>query len=182
MENSVLPSWGAIFRRMGEREPRGGRARCPIHGGDSPTSLSVNEDRGLYHCFVCHAAGDKVDFVQRVQGTHFKGALAFLGVQVGGRSPKPDLAAARQRAALEAVRDWTRQTGRRVRHEHLRRQRLVRYAQEKLAADPDDALGWSLLAVAYDDEARLEFLLDEIDLCRTDAERLQAWRTYCHEV
>ncbi len=48
--------------------------------------------------------------------------------------------------------------------------------------DSESALGWELLRIASDGEAKIEYLLDEIDLCRTDAERLRAWRLYRDEL
>jgi hypothetical protein len=178
LEKQLLPPWPEIFRRIGEPEPRRNRARCPIHRGDSLTSLSVNEERGLYHCFVCHAAGDKLGFVQRVQGTDFKGALAFFGVSTDGRPPKPDPAAIHERAALAAIREWCRCTGRRLRDEYYTRELVITRALFRVRRDPDDSWGWSWLAWAFTGQDRLEYLLDAIDLCRTDAERMAAWRTF----
>jgi hypothetical protein len=119
-----------------------------------------------------------VAFLQKLQGCGFKDALAFLGVQAGGRPPKPDPAVIRERAALAAIREWCRCTGRRLRDEYLSRQRIIRYACEGLQADAESAFGWELLRIAVDGEARCEFLLDAIDLCRNDAERIEAWRLY----
>jgi len=178
IQNQTLPSWESIFHQVGEPVPRRRRARCPIHGGDSPTSLALNDEKGVYFCHVCHASGDKVDFVRHVRGTDFKGALAFLGIQAPCKPPRPDPEIARQREALERVREWCRQIGRCLRDQYLMRQRIARYAAEKLAANPESPLGWELLRIASDGESKIEYLLDEIDLCRTDAERIRVWRRY----
>ena len=178
IDSQTLPSWDSVFSRVGEPPPRRGRARCPIHGGDSPTSVSVNEEKGVYFCHVCHSSGDKLDFVQRATGTGFKQALALLGVDPGMRLPKPDPAIVHKREAIKVIRKWCRQTGRRLRDEYFTRQQIMRHARKRLSADPEDPLGWELLRVASDGEARNEFLLDEIGLCRTDEERIHAWRTY----
>ncbi len=181
IRNQTPPSWESIFRMVGEPVPRRRRARCPIHGGDSPTSLSLNEDKGVYFCHVCHASGDKLDFVRKVRGTDFKGALPVLGIEASRKPTQPDPEIIRQREAVEQVREWCRQTGRRLRDHYLTRQRIARYAAEKLAADPESTLGWELLRIASDGEAKIEYLLDEIDLCRTDAERIHAWRRHHDE-
>ena len=178
IDHSRLPTWLEIFRQLGEPEPRRNRSRCPIHNGNSPTSFSVNEDRGLYHCFACGASGDKMNFVQRVQGCDFKAALGFLGIEAEYKSPKPDPEAIRERTALEAIRNWVKSTGRRLRDEFLYRQRISVYGLEKLRADAESLFGWELLRIAYDGEALNEFLLDEIDMCRTNAERITAWRRW----
>lgn len=36
---------------------------CPFQEGDSTPSCSINEQRGVYHCFACGAHGGFVDFV-----------------------------------------------------------------------------------------------------------------------
>jgi hypothetical protein len=180
IENHLLPSWEAVFHLIGEPQPRRGRARCPIHNGDSPTSLSLSERKGVYHCHVCHTSGDKLDFIQRGMNVSFASALSILGIKAGKR-PTPDPAIVREREAMRKIRDWCRQVGKKMRNEYLNRQRIEHYAKQKLAADPESPLGWELLRIAYEGEAKNEFLLDEISLCRTDDERLHAWREYHNE-
>ena len=33
------------------------RGRCPIHGGQNKNSLSVDPEKGVFHCFSCGAGG-----------------------------------------------------------------------------------------------------------------------------
>jgi hypothetical protein len=94
---------------------------------------------------------------------------------------EPDPAIMRQREAMRRIRNWHRQTSKQLRDEYRNRVRIERYANQKLADDPESPLGWELLRVAYEGEAKNEFLLDEISLCRTDYERLHAWREYHNE-
>jgi hypothetical protein len=180
VEREKLPCWREIFLRIGEEEPRRGRARCPIHDGDSRTSLSTDEDRG-FHCFVCGASGDKISFIQQLYKCDFKDALRFYGLEPG-KPPKLDPASLRRNVAMDRVRQWIRTTGRRLRDEYLNRQRITVYARKRLAANPVDQTAWELLRIAFDGEAKNEFLLDEIDLRRDDYERLRAWRKYRDEV
>jgi hypothetical protein len=174
IDYSEFPSWPEIFQRIGKRKPHRNRARCPIHGGDSPTSLSLSEDKGVFHCFVCGAKGGKLDFVQQVQGCDFKGALAVLGIQAGGRPPKPNPAVIRQRAALETIRDWVKSTGRRLRDELYIRELLITGAIRRLQRDSEDSLGWNWMAWALIGKDALEYLHNEIGMCRKDAERITA--------
>ena len=51
--------------------------RCPFHDDKSP-SLSLNNDRGLYHCFSCKASGDVISFVQNIEKISFTEALSKL--------------------------------------------------------------------------------------------------------
>lgn len=179
-ERQQLPSWREIFQRIGEPEPRHNRARCPIHNGDSHTSLSINEGKGVFHCFVCGASGDKFALIMAVLQTDFPGALRWLGLEPG-KPPKPDPAIVRRNAAMDQVRQWVRATGRRLRDEYRNRQQIIQKAQERLKLNQQDAIAWELLRVAYNGEAECEFLLSEIDMRRDDDERLIAWRKYRNE-
>lgn len=46
---------------------------CPFHN-DSHPSMQVYPGDGGYHCFVCGAGGDVIDFVMRLFGLDFKDA------------------------------------------------------------------------------------------------------------
>ena len=72
------------MRDVAERytgEPiRFNRMRCPIHHG---------KDRNLriypksYYCWVCHAAGDQIQFVQSVLGLSFQDAMKRINADFG---------------------------------------------------------------------------------------------------
>lgn len=55
---------------------------CPVHG-DTHSSLSVNLETGLFHCFSCDFKGDIFTFYQRVKGVDFPTALKEIGEMVG---------------------------------------------------------------------------------------------------
>ncbi len=50
---------------------------CPFHDEKTP-SFTVNDRKGFYHCFGCHAHGNAIDFVIARQGLDFKGAIELL--------------------------------------------------------------------------------------------------------
>lgn len=54
------------YHGQGRKEPTGGRLRfaCPLHGGDNPTSLSVDPKTGWYRCFACGATGQLEEYRQ----------------------------------------------------------------------------------------------------------------------
>lgn len=52
--------------------------RCPIHNDKNP-SLIVYPDRQSWHCFGCGKGGDVIKFVQIMENTDFRGAVAMLG-------------------------------------------------------------------------------------------------------
>jgi len=59
-----------------------GMGLCPFHDDHKP-SLSVNTNRGAFHCYVCGAEGSVFDFEMRLNGIDFKEALHSLGARVG---------------------------------------------------------------------------------------------------
>jgi len=178
MSQIALPSWNEVFHQLGEPEPRRNRSRCPIHNGDSLTSLSINEERGLFHCFVCGAGGDKIDFVRRIRGCDYKSALQILGVPTEGASYKPSPEMQRQHQSLQAIRMWCKSAGRKLQDEIYVRERVITRAIERLKHDPEDAWAWNWLGWALPGKEALEYRHDEIGLARTDEERIAAWRAY----
>jgi CHC2 zinc finger len=167
-----LPSWTELYSRMGEPTPRRTRARCLIHGGDSLTSVSLDHKRGLYYCHVCGAGGDRVDWVMRVLGTDFHGALAWLGIR-SGKPPAPDPAAVRRVRTRAGLRRWADALARELRYEHYVMERVAALAEDRLRQDPEDRLAWNWLAWTAKQE-EIAHILDLLD--GTEAEQLQVYR------
>jgi len=70
----------ALFDSFGvtlEPKGKGLVGRCPWHEDREP-SLSVDREKGLYHCFGCGESGDVVTLVQKVRGASFREALEYL--------------------------------------------------------------------------------------------------------
>lgn len=111
----VLEAHGIHVGRMG-------LAKCPFHA-DRNASLKVYSDpaRG-WHCYSCHAGGDVIDFVMRMHGLDFMGAMeriddAFhLGLPI------------RQRATQEEARQFREDIQRRK--EERERKKAAREAAE----------------------------------------------------
>lgn len=176
MDPSTLPSWTEIYSRLGGPAPRHRRGRCLIHRGDSPTSVSLDDERGLFHCHVCGAGGDRIDFISKALETDFAGALRFLGLDPG-RPPAPDPAIIKRRRVRAGLTGWADNLGRQLRDEHLQRFRIEAYGLGKLRNNPEDDLAWSLLRIAYLGLGQLEEQLDLVDI-GTDADRLQVYREW----
>ena len=85
----------ALFSSFGvslERKGKSLMGRCPFHEDTTP-SLSVEPEKGLYHCFGCGESGDVFDLVMKTRGLSFPEALQYLKGQNGGAVslPKPGL-------------------------------------------------------------------------------------------
>jgi DNA primase len=62
---------------------------CPWHPDTKP-SLSVTKEKGQYHCFSCHEAGDHFTLVEKMKGCEFKEALTYLKGLVGKVDAAPE--------------------------------------------------------------------------------------------
>jgi hypothetical protein len=80
--------------------------RCPFHADRNP-SFHVNEDKGVYHCFGCHAGGDVIEFLMRIDHLTFSAACSALGIKKENKR-RPKVTAIRKRSAELAVA-WVRE-------------------------------------------------------------------------
>lgn len=54
------------------------RIKCPIHGGDNPTSLQIDHNKNLWHCYSCQKGGDGITYLMELNGIDFKTAVKQL--------------------------------------------------------------------------------------------------------
>ena len=73
-------------------------APCPFHQ-EKTASFHVDDRKGFYYCFGCHAKGDALNFVRETENMGFMEAVELLAREAGMPVPAPDPAA---RAAQEA--------------------------------------------------------------------------------
>jgi CHC2 zinc finger len=111
----VIEERGIELRKAG-KEFLGG---CPFHADKSP-SFSVNQEKGLFHCFACGESGDVFDFIMRLDGCSFAEAAKSLGVNTDKpmRRHEPS-------AEAVAVTNWAN-------GQFLRAQSLLREINQKL--------------------------------------------------
>jgi DNA primase len=85
------------------------RAPCPFHGG-SHRNFAVIPKKGMYYCFVCHAAGDVFTFFMQKLGMDYPTAVREVARRVGitipergpsGPDPREPL-----HGAVAAAADW----------------------------------------------------------------------------
>jgi DNA primase len=79
-------------------------APCPFHQEKS-ASFHVDEAKGYYYCFGCHAKGDVVTFVRETENLGFVEAVERLAAEAGLGLPARDPAAARREEAARGLAD-----------------------------------------------------------------------------
>jgi DNA primase len=77
-------------------------APCPFHQEKS-ASFHVDEAKGYYYCFGCHAKGDAVTFVRETENLGFMEAVEVLAREAGMAMPARDPAEARRAAANQGL-------------------------------------------------------------------------------
>jgi DNA primase len=67
-------------------------APCPFHQEKS-ASFHVDDRKGFYYCFGCHAKGDAISFVRETENVSFMEAVEILAGEAGMPMPARDLQA-----------------------------------------------------------------------------------------
>ncbi|MDR9395326.1 MAG: DNA primase, partial [Roseovarius sp.] len=82
-------------------------APCPFHQ-EKTASFHVDDRKGFYYCFGCHAKGDAISFVRETENVDFMEAVRILASEVGMPMPERDpqaQAKADRRTELAEVMD-----------------------------------------------------------------------------
>ncbi|WBU65149.1 DNA primase [Paracoccus aerodenitrificans] len=86
-------------------------APCPFHG-EKTASFHVDDQKGFYYCFGCHAKGDALTFLRESDGLDFIEAVKVLAAEAGLPMPDRDPAEAkradRRSILVEAMEAATR--------------------------------------------------------------------------
>lgn len=64
-------------------------AQCPFHQEKS-SSFHVDDRKGFYYCFGCHAKGDAISFVRETENVGFMEAVEILAGEAGMPMPERD--------------------------------------------------------------------------------------------
>ncbi|MGH1413677.1 MAG: DNA primase [Pelagimonas sp.] len=62
---------------------------CPFHH-EKTASFHVDDRKGYYYCFGCHAKGDAISFVRETENVSFMEAIEILATEAGLEMPKAD--------------------------------------------------------------------------------------------
>jgi DNA primase len=80
-------------------------ACCPFHQEKSP-SFHVDDRKGFYHCFGCHAKGDAIGFLREAAGMSFMEAVTELASMAGLEVPAQDPRAAERADERRDLVGW----------------------------------------------------------------------------
>jgi len=64
-------------------------APCPFHQ-EKTASFHVDDQKGFYYCFGCHAKGDAISFVKETENVNFIEAVQILAKEAGLQIPEQD--------------------------------------------------------------------------------------------
>jgi DNA primase len=64
-------------------------APCPFHQ-EKTASFHVDDRKGFYYCFGCHAKGDAIAFVRETENVDFIEAVRILAAEAGMQMPERD--------------------------------------------------------------------------------------------
>jgi len=64
-------------------------APCPFHQ-EKTASFHVDDRKGFYYCFGCHAKGDAISFVKETENVNFIEAIEILAKEAGLQMPQQD--------------------------------------------------------------------------------------------
>ena len=81
-------------------------APCPFHG-EKTASFHVDDQKGFYYCFGCHAKGDALTFLREAEGMGFLDAVAVMASEAGlpmpERSPREQQQTDRRAQLVEVM-------------------------------------------------------------------------------
>ena len=81
-------------------------APCPFHG-EKTASFHVDDQKGFYYCFGCHAKGDALSFLRDAEGMGFMDAVAVMASEAGlpmpERSPREQQQTDRRTQLVEVM-------------------------------------------------------------------------------
>lgn len=93
-------------------------APCPFHQ-EKTASFHVDDGKGFYYCFGCHAKGDAIKFVRETENVGFMEAVEILAREAGMPMPERDPQAQKRADERSVLADVMEQA---VRHYRLQLQ------------------------------------------------------------
>ena len=81
---AVMKKHGIVLKKVGKQL----MGKCPFHS-DKKASMSVNPEKGLWHCFGCDAGGDDLGFLSKIENKSLPVLLRELAPKTNGNGSRP---------------------------------------------------------------------------------------------
>ncbi len=166
-------------------------APCPFHQEKS-ASFHVDDRKGFYYCFGCHAKGDAVTFIKETENLGFMEAVEVLAREAGMPMPARDPRAAQvadRRSQLTAVMDeavkWfrlqLRTSAASAARAYLARRGLSEAAQDRweIGFAPDS---WQKLHAALKEKGFADDLIVATGLCVKSEKRPEPYDRFRNRI
>ena len=153
-------SMAEVLSRYGIETNRAGFICCPFHQ-EKTASCKIYPDS--YYCFGCHAHGDVISFVQKMEQCDFKKAFQILG---GTNEPLTD------GAILRIQIRKAQETSKRLKKERLTKEYInlcdeIKYVDKAILYAPRDSKIYADALKRYDWMIyKLNYLFNELDTKR----------------
>ena len=126
-------------------------APCPFHQEKS-ASFHVDDRKGFYYCFGCHAKGDAISFIRETENAGFMEAVEILAREAGMTMPARDPKAAECADRRSQLADVMEEA---VRHYRLQLQTAAgAQARDYLAGRRLDAAAQERFSIGFAPDAR----------------------------
>lgn len=76
-------------------------ASCPFHGPEKTPSFSVSPEKGFYYCFGCHASGDVISFIEKMENISFVEAVERLAEYAHMELPQEEISPEERQRAMQ---------------------------------------------------------------------------------
>src|SRR5262249_2651126 len=161
-DRSALPPAAVFFRANVQRfraRGRRGTGLCPFHKDRTP-SLSVDVEKGLFHCFTCGVGGDIITFVMLRDDVDFKRAAQSLGAwrDVSPQQRREIKQAQRKREQIDNKIDSIEQAERDLRLQYRAEIHKLEHEKKYFSQLREAIAGYYLLSFGTVSE-RIEFVL-----------------------
>ncbi|MGR3468172.1 MAG: DNA primase, partial [Shimia sp.] len=166
-------------------------APCPFHQ-EKTASFHVDDRKGYYYCFGCHAKGDAISFVRETENVEFMEAIKILAAEAGLQMPERDPEAQKKADRRDVLLDVMDQAARfyqlqlrsgagRAAKAYLEKRGLAEDAQARwgLGFAPD---GWQGLADHLKGKGIPEKDLIDCGLLKTSDRRQGGYDTFRNRI
>lgn len=167
-----------VAEYYGIKLDRSHKCICPFHKEKTP-SLSISQSKQIWHCFGCDKGGDCITLVQLLLNVNALEAAKSINRTLGlGLDPNQKASSfeinkyKKKRELEEAFKEWENKTFQLLcDYLHL----LWKWEKEEAPKSPEDDVN-DLFVEAMHNKDYIDYLLDEIFINGTNADKIWFWK------